>query len=55
MCRDAEDLAVDKLSNHSEHSQLWLVGPRDPMLENWPITGHLSVTSAALGPCSFNS
>ncbi len=45
----------ERLRSHSEVSQEWGAGPREPMLENWPTTGHSSSTSSALGPHPLSS
>ncbi len=34
----------ERLWSHSAQSQLLLLGPRDPILENWPTTGQCSST-----------
>ena len=48
-------LTEERLSSHSEQSQLWLAGPREPMLENWPITGHDSSRVESGDRCSDNT
>ena len=39
-----------KLFNHSPHNHLELSDPREPMLENCPMTGHISLTYLFEGP-----
>ena len=42
---------VERDDNHSLVNQCELVGPSEPMLENWPITGQPEPTVDEEGPC----
>jgi len=42
---------VERDDSHSLVSQCELVGPSEPILENWPITGHPELTMDGAGPC----
>ena len=57
LCMDVSPvfLTEERLSSHSEQSQLWLAGPSEPMLENWPTTGHDSSREVSGDRCSDNT